>query len=387
MRRRRRSHGYMVLWPILLSWQLLEQERASVLVSGLLSSAGWTKTLSHYSTPHPPGATSPATTTTTTNHHHPRRYHDNWYTHEAAAAETVTAAAATESPPPAAAAAVRIDRKTVLRRRAMMIMLLLVGTTTTTTSCHCPAAAAAVRPVDTDGTFTLDDTNPNDKAAIRFVDITLSSPAESLGVEIGNDDPRGNNVRIKKIIDPSRSGQRLREGMIVPDVKSAKDLFDRLRNGPYPVTIRFLIDDGLTALATTTTATTPTTNDFASLSIVTTYRPAQCDQQVARRGDVLELVYEAYYVVEKEGRSEKILYDASAWRGTGRPYQMVWGSGDMIPGVDQGVLNMCVGEQRILYIPKLLGHGPPSRRLFGIPDNYLGLKWNVELVRVESSNP
>jgi hypothetical protein len=387
----RRRRGFMLLWPIFLlsSWRILEQR----VVTGL-SSAGWTKTLSHCSTPHPPGATTPTATTTTTNHHHLRRYHHNWYTHEAAA--TTTTAAATESP---TAATARIDdRRVVLLRRAMMIMLL-VGTTTTT-SCHCAMAAAAVRPVDTDGTFTLDDTNHDDQAAnIRFVDITLSSPAESLGVEIGND-LRDGNVRIIRIINPSRSGPRLRERMIVQDVKSAKDLFDRLRNGPYPVTIRFISDDDnersttlatTTATAPTTIANAPTTTtntDFASLSIVTTYRPVQCDE-VAQRGDVLELVYEAYYIVVagKGGRQEEIMYDASSWRGTGRPYQMVLGSGDMIPGVDQGLLNnMCVGERRILSIPKLLGHGPQSRRLFGIPDQYLGLKWSVELVRAESSS-
>jgi FK506-binding protein 2 len=376
----------MVLWPILLlSWRLLEQR---TVVIGL-SAAGWTTRTISCSTPRLPGATTTATTAI----NHNARHHHNWYTHEAAEAAT---AAATESPP--AAAAARLDDRRVVLRRAMIMILLLVGTTTTTTSCRY-AVAAAVLPVNTDGAPTFDDEKFNDNnektaVSIRFVDITLASPAESLGVEIGND-PRGNNVRIIRIIDPSRS-IRLREGMIVQDVKSAKDLFDRLRNGPYPVTVRFMIDDDddgprATTLATTTaptTMTSTTTNtDFASLSIVTTYRPVQCDA-VARRGDVLELVYEAYYeVAGKGGRQEEIMYDASAWRGTGRPYQMVWGSGDMIPGVDQGVLNMCVGEQRILYIPKLLGHGPQSRRLFGIPDNYLGLKWTVELVRVESSNP
>jgi FKBP-type peptidyl-prolyl cis-trans isomerase len=46
------------------------------------------------------------------------------------------------------------------------------------------------------------------------------------------------------------------------------------------------------------------------------------------------------------------MYDASAWRGTGRPYQMVLGGSGMILGVDQKLLNICVGERRVLYIPK-----------------------------------
>ena len=42
------------------------------------------------------------------------------------------------------------------------------------------------------------------------------------------------------------------------------------------------------------------------------------------------------------GEAVVVVYDSSAQRGTGLPYQMVLGSGDMLPGVDQGLSMTCV---------------------------------------------
>ena len=64
---------------------------------------------------------------------------------------------------------------------------------------------------------------------------------------------------------------------------------------------------------------------------------------------------------------------------------MVLGSGDMIPGVDQGLYDMCPGEKRLLSIPPVLGHGPNSRKLYRIPDNYKNLEWEVSLVTIDST--
>jgi len=96
----------------------------------------------------------------------------------------------------------------------------------------------------------------------------------------------------------------------------------------------------------------------------------------------LELEYEAKYV-RSDGR--KTLYDASSFRGTGQPYQMVLGSGDMIPGVDQGLQEMCPGEVRRLEIPPPLAYGPRARENFKIPIDYRGLEWTVELVSIDGT--
>ena len=77
------------------------------------------------------------------------------------------------------------------------------------------------------------------------------------------------------------------------------------------------------------------------------------------------------------------VYDSSLQRGTGRPYQFVLGSGDMLPGVDQGLYNMCPGEIRMIDIPKQLGYGDRGNKLFRIPGG-VALNWRVELVAVES---
>eukprot|EP00536_Pseudo-nitzschia_multiseries_P010047 jgi/Psemu1/319779/estExt_fgenesh1_pm.C_2940008 len=104
----------------------------------------------------------------------------------------------------------------------------------------------------------------------------------------------------------------------------------------------------------------------------------------SRRNDVLEIDYEASYVEADTGK--KVIYDASAFRGTGnRPYQMVLGSGDVIPGVDQGLYDMCPGEKRVLRIPPVLGHGPKSRKLYRIPDDHRNLEWEVGLVTIDST--
>jgi FK506-binding protein 2 len=97
----------------------------------------------------------------------------------------------------------------------------------------------------------------------------------------------------------------------------------------------------------------------------------------------LEIDYEAAYVDKKSGK--KIVYDASAFRGTGRPYQLVLGNGDMIPGVDQGLYDMCPGEERVLDIPPVLGYSSQGTRIFRIPPDYQSLEWKVQLVSIDAT--
>ncbi|KAF8000201.1 hypothetical protein HF325_005130 [Metschnikowia pulcherrima] len=53
----------------------------------------------------------------------------------------------------------------------------------------------------------------------------------------------------------------------------------------------------------------------------------------------------------------------------------------VIPGWEQGILGMCIGEQRTLNIPAELGYG--SRAIGPIPANS-DLVFDVELVGVEN---
>jgi hypothetical protein len=104
--------------------------------------------------------------------------------------------------------------------------------------------------------------------------------------------------------------------------------------------------------------------------------PADSCNIKSRRNDLLEFNYEAR-IGDKNGR----IYDASEIRGTGQPYAYVLGSGDLIPGVDQGLYDMCPGEVRALTIPPSIGYGPRGVNLFDIPP-YTNIWWKVELVAV-----
>jgi hypothetical protein len=248
------------------------------------------------------------------------------------------------------------------------------------------------------------------KAAIAsrngVVTILLESPRDSLGVEICDTMLRGKNVvAIRKIVAPNKSNQFLTEGMVLMPRNGgsyyANEFVEKLRSGPYPLEVDFLnlaaggdaISDMGTSIVTPRDALelAQRTEDSSSSNlqqkgggygITTLQQTSQSCAIRSRRNDVLEIEYEASYIAE-DGR--KVVYDASAFRGTGRPYQVVLGSGDMIPGVDQGIYDMCPGDKRLLTIPPVLGHGPKSRKLYMIPDNYKNLEWEISLVTIDST--
>ena len=89
-------------------------------------------------------------------------------------------------------------------------------------------------------------------------------------------------------------------------------------------------------------------------------------------GDVLEIDY-----VAKRLAPPATVYDASIFRGTGQPFKFVLGSGVMIPGVDQGLYDMCPGEVRLLKVPPKLAVGlldPPAKA---------PLEWKVDLISID----
>ncbi|KAJ1349870.1 FK506-binding protein 2A [Parelaphostrongylus tenuis] len=99
--------------------------------------------------------------------------------------------------------------------------------------------------------------------------------------------------------------------------------------------------------------------------------PKACDMK-SRKGDVLHMHYTGTLLDGTE-------FDSSRTRN--QEFTFTLGMGQVIKGWDQGLLNMCVGERRILTIPSHLAygeHGSPPK----IPAN-APLKFDVELMKID----
>jgi|AntRauTorckE5430_2_1112549.scaffolds.fasta_scaffold00381_11 hypothetical protein len=235
--------------------------------------------------------------------------------------------------------------------------------------------------------------------------ITLSSPKQKLGLElvevkIGN--PSRVVVAVKSL-DPFgfAATQNIEAGLILPEYSSAIDLSQRIKTGPYPIELKFVnlaaggdafgdlekpIVTAQDALNLARQSPRDGISNSSSASdrgfeINVVKKPNQTCKVQSRRGDVMEIQYTAsYYLL---GDDKKVVYDSSAQRGTGLPYQFVLGSGDMVPGVDLGLYDMCPGDQREIDIPKNLAYGDRGNKLFRIPGG-ARLNWSVELITINS---
>ena len=255
------------------------------------------------------------------------------------------------------------------------------------------------------------------------VRVTLPSPGVELGLElveatIGT--PARSVLAIRGVVQPSRAPQAaaqqldsLRPGMVCRDFASLRDLKERVQSGPYPITLDFenlaaggdaLSDWGTPILSpqealdvsrqsvggTDATAFTdpertvgvPSSSSEGTFEIAVVRPPtaAACRSIRSRRDDVLEVLYTAQF---KTSDGRLVEYDSSAIRGTGQPYQMVLGSGDMLAGVDLGLYDMCPGEVRRLTIPSRIAYGTRGNAAFHIPP-HSDLEWTVELVAANS---
>jgi len=99
--------------------------------------------------------------------------------------------------------------------------------------------------------------------------------------------------------------------------------------------------------------------------------PEKCTMR-SRKGDVLSM----HYTGKLEDGTE---FDSSIPRG--QPFTFTLGTGQVIKGWDQGLLNMCEGEKRKLSIPPDMGYGDR-----GAPPKIPGgstLIFEVELLKIE----
>ncbi|KAJ2743632.1 hypothetical protein GGI20_003604 [Coemansia sp. BCRC 34301] len=107
------------------------------------------------------------------------------------------------------------------------------------------------------------------------------------------------------------------------------------------------------------------------LQIGVKFRPKDCPVR-SKIGDKIAVHYEGKLF------SNGKVFDSSLKRGN--PFEFSLGQGHVIQGWDQGLLNMCVGEKRLLKIPGDLAYGargaPPD-----IPAN-AALVFSTELMAI-----
>nr|XP_046273672.1 peptidyl-prolyl cis-trans isomerase FKBP9 isoform X2 [Scatophagus argus] len=116
-------------------------------------------------------------------------------------------------------------------------------------------------------------------------------------------------------------------------------------------------------------------NPSDSTEITVTYRPEECDK-TTKKGDFIKYHYNAS------------LMDSTSIDSTynyGKTYNIVLGANQVVPGMEDGLMEMCVGEKRHLVIPPHLGYGER-----GVTDEVPGsavLVFDVELMDIEEGLP
>ena len=102
----------------------------------------------------------------------------------------------------------------------------------------------------------------------------------------------------------------------------------------------------------------------------------RCAMQT-RVADTVEIEYEASYATA----TGSTMFDSSAQR-SGRPFAMALGNGGaQTAGLELGLLEMCIGEERTLRVPPELGFGRRGNKLYGVPPD-TPLTYRVRLVSI-----
>lgn len=116
-------------------------------------------------------------------------------------------------------------------------------------------------------------------------------------------------------------------------------------------------------------------NPSDSTDVTVTFRPQECQRQT-KKGDFVKYHYNASLM---DGSSIDSTYNY------GKTYNIVLGANQVVPGMEEGLVGMCVGERRHLVIPPHLGYGER-----GVTDEVPGsavLVFDVELMEYEEGLP
>ena len=187
--------------------------------------------------------------------------------------------------------------------------------------------------------FALNDLNDRSIVSLRI------ERGQRAGIELYDTLLDGMQVVTVKSVSSEAAIQNVVPGMVVADFQDAKSVVKRLREGPFPVNLN-LVNPRNGGTNKETIVKSPSRNEASTTEgnglVIRTVRQVEAGSKV-RRDDIVEFVYEARMI-----SSTGPVYDSSAQRGTGQPYQYVVGSGALIPGVDLGLYGMRPGEVRLI---------------------------------------
>uniref|UniRef100_A0A3B5MT69 peptidylprolyl isomerase n=1 Tax=Xiphophorus couchianus TaxID=32473 RepID=A0A3B5MT69_9TELE len=86
-------------------------------------------------------------------------------------------------------------------------------------------------------------------------------------------------------------------------------------------------------------------------TVTVTYKPEECDKQT-KKGDFIKYHYNGTLL-------DGTPIDSTNFRNQdyGKTYNIVLGANQVVPGMENGLMDMCVGEKRRLLIPPHLAYG------------------------------
>ncbi|KAH9814662.1 hypothetical protein DFH28DRAFT_970776 [Melampsora americana] len=116
--------------------------------------------------------------------------------------------------------------------------------------------------------------------------------------------------------------------------------------------------------------------DIENLGIKTTFKPSSCPI-TSQKGDKLAMLYVGRLA------SNGVRFDAT--EDPRKPFKFNLGAGEVIKGWDQGLLNMCEGENRTLTIPSALAYGKHGAGAEIPPDSTL--VFDVQLLKILNRKP
>ncbi|XP_012724084.2 peptidyl-prolyl cis-trans isomerase FKBP9 [Fundulus heteroclitus] len=116
-------------------------------------------------------------------------------------------------------------------------------------------------------------------------------------------------------------------------------------------------------------------NPSDNTEVTVTYKPEEC-VKLTKKGDFIKYHYNGTLL-------DGTLIDST--HGYGKTYNVVLGANQVVPGMEDGLMDMCVGEKRRLIIPPHLAYGER-----GVTDQVPGsavMLFDVELMEIEDGLP